>query len=866
MVPFTSNDIVLRMAFAFFYFYGFTTSQFVPLSSSDIYKNHTFLAPSFGSQLGCNIASWFSTYHQKNMFMITYFEAIPGQAPLLKSDLLSFSTNHSHSVHRHIATFNISDTLHTDSTIQNDAHLMDVALSSSHIMILSQVGDSSRGSEHLFYRIISNYQSNTDDIRISAMKIWSIPYSSADQSAHYTKVTAAKLYGSDVFIIVYVNYNQLRNFVVNANTAEPLSLDPNILASWQNCMYIGCPSDESILLTAIKVRASKTNERFLIVWSARYYSNDVESVRASLYTNDGAVVNSITIIEQQLREGLYLYRLYDSISFNISTQIGLYGILYYDTSATSNNRICVRILDDSASHLLADFIMIDVKEQAADTIQSATLRVLDLATPPPYKLYLVVSWTYDSDNNPGAVYIQMLEFSWTSSMDQYHLSTVDVPYEVFSIDQTWKRVCVGSVDNLLLVASFGDSEETYTQLLTTTITTNPTVAPTNYPTITPTKHPTNTPTDYPSKAPVTVNPTKYPTVTPTKNPTDTTKAPTSDEPTAYTKRPSLSPIVSEKIVMQQKENDKQYLFVLIAMPFIIFCGYRVKQYYMSFVVVDKALILIIGICRFDGDGFNELPGVEDNVNALRRLWFDTYHYTVKICNENTLKCNKRDIIRFIDKYKHLLEDTNYKAVIVHILSHGSGDDSFVTSDLKTMRTSFFEHELITITEFAGHPQLIKLIFHHACRGHADYFEAQEVDSYSNKYPVELKEIVSNKEYGDSKAVPLRTAADMSLLSGINRKPRKEADPHSNCAVLYGTIEDRALSDDGHFTESICKVFGRNSRNLIKRDLYCLIRNIGSDLESRTKSAQICSSKGIGTLRNKIRFQKCTNKIRYRETN
>eukprot|EP01083_Nonionella_stella_P158249 514820_1 len=107
---------------------------------------------------------------------------------------------------------------------------------------------------------------------------------------------------------------------------------------------------------------------------------------------------------------------------------------------------------------------------------------------------------------------------------------------------------------------------------------------------------------------------------------------------------------------------------------------------------------------------------------------------------------------FVDKYKHLLEDTNYKAVIVHILSHGSGDDSFMTSDMKTMQTSFFEHELITATEFAGHPQLIKLIFHHACRGHADYSVAPQNDQsrqieLSNRLSVEVTEIVSLKEYG-----------------------------------------------------------------------------------------------------------------------
>eukprot|EP01083_Nonionella_stella_P306688 1075054_1 len=149
-----ASDIVLLTVITF---YGFmiTTSQFVHLSPSNVYSNHTFVLLSsfysFGESLGCNIESWYSAYDQNNIFMMSYFEAVPGrETPILKSDLLSFSTNHSHSVHRHIATFNISDTLHTDSNIQNYIHIMDVVLSSYSIMILSQDRDTS-GDEHLYY-------------------------------------------------------------------------------------------------------------------------------------------------------------------------------------------------------------------------------------------------------------------------------------------------------------------------------------------------------------------------------------------------------------------------------------------------------------------------------------------------------------------------------------------------------------------------------------------------------------------------------------------------------------------------------------------------------------------------------------------
>eukprot|EP01083_Nonionella_stella_P083979 232311_1 len=849
-------------------FYGFTACQFIPLSSSDIFNNHINSVETVESMMECNIASWYSSYYQKNVFMLSYFDWIlvhndectecdAYQIPLLTSNLLSFSTNYSYHLYK---SFNISE--HAINM-----EMMEIVLSSSSIMVLSQASDKS--GQYLLYHIISNLQRTPiQNISISPIKIWQTPSDVAsdtwsDQgSGHAGLVTASKLYGSDLFIIVYENYNSLLRYMVNETTPYFLSSPKPLISQIDSSVSDEC--DDCAFVNGIKVRASKTTEMYLIVWSADYYLDDDfymcdHVVRASLYKNDGSVVNSmIDIATKTTVSTHYLYMLYDVIAFNISVETGFYAILYYDMWL---NRLCVRILDDLASDLVGNDTITNVRNKGMGNlvpVSSATIRALDLVSPPrtSHKLYFVVSWsateTFRSD---GAVYIQMFEFSWAPSMEPYHLYPVDDPFKVFSTEtDRLRKHGMDSVGNQLLVCMDSEySRKIYTQLLTTTITENPTAAPSKYPSSAPTKHPSDptvVPTNTPSKAPVTTN---KPTNAPTNNPTNSTK------------EPSRAPIGSEKIIVQ-KENKKQYLLLLITIPFIIFCAYRMKQY-MSFVIVDKALILIIGICEFSGDQLSDLPGIESNVDDLRRLWFDTYRYTVKVCNESTLKCTKRDILRFIDKYKHLLEDASYKAVIVHILSHGSGDDSFMTSDLKTMQTSFVEHELITTTEFAGHPEVIKLIFHHACRGHADYFEAQQIErgsnKFSNKFSLELKEIRSNRECNQNKAghVPLRS--DSSLL--FHRKQRKEADAHSNCAVLYGTIEDRALSDDGHFTESICQVFGANSRNLIKRDLYGLIRQIGDDLEDRTHSAQICTSKGIGTLRNKIRFENCTKKMQYWET-
>eukprot|EP01083_Nonionella_stella_P203584 742789_1 len=645
-------DCIVLLTLITIILYGHTASQFISLSPSRIYNNHPSPILLFGS-LGCDIESWYSAYDQRKMFMISYFEAIPGQMPLLQSDLLSFSSamDYAYSIQ---TSFNISDTLHTDSNIQNDIHLMDVVLSSSSIMILSQVSDSS-GAEHLFYRIISNYQYNTQNIHISAMKIWKIPYSSSSGPTDYAQVTAAKLYASNTFIIVLFvqNYTHLFNYLVDANSAEPISTTPNILQS---------PLDDgiSIVVTAVRVRASKTHSMYLVVWSVRYYDQSVEgldAIEAALYKNDNSMVKSISIMSATSYEGQYLYTLYDAISFNISTQTGFYAILYYDTSVPPFNRLCVRMVDDFASHLFDnDLVILEVKEQANDAIQSARIRVLDLVESLSHKLYLAVSWSYNKATDlDAAVYIQLIEFSWTvSARKGYHLEAVDIPYSIlFSDDQTW-RVCMDSIHNQLLVASVGNESTMHIQLLSTTLQTNlPTSSPTS-----PTNAPTNTPTNAPTN--VTTNAPTSTTNTPThtyknKSTNAPTKSPTNRTTTDASIPPSVSPTHRGNIIVEKENGEHYALFSLMAIPFMMFCCYRIKQY-MNFVIVDKALVLIIGICHFNADTLSDLPGIELNVNDLRRLWFDTYHYTVKICNENTLKCTKRDILRFIDKYKHLLAD------------------------------------------------------------------------------------------------------------------------------------------------------------------------------------------------------------------
>eukprot|EP01083_Nonionella_stella_P134328 408811_1 len=405
----------------------------------------------------------------------------------------------------------------------------------------------------------------------------------------------------------------------------------------------------------------------------------------------------------------------------------------------------------------------------------------------------------------------------------------------------------------------------------------PSSPPTSKPTSAPTDSPTFSPTDAPSLSP-TVPPTFTPTDSPTDSPTD-----------APTFAPSEGKSPSIVTIIQKSKDNRYFLLLLLLCPFIIFCGYRVRRY-MSFVAVDKALVLIIGIAHFDGNELTELLGIKSNVNELKELWINMYHYTVKICNENTLRCNKRDVIKFIDVQKDELHDTTYKAVIVHILSHGFERDIFMTSDLKTIQTEFIEHELITTAQFVEHPGLIKLIFHHACRGSADYFPGNNpyVDRpvskkrvctwchckcfvhksiktkhkkvYGDKHNELAIPLIETEEYKVSEvsqrmrgsAAPLRSFSDTFSI----QSQMEEIDVHSNCVVLYGNIEERCLSDAGQFTTSICRTFHKNANEIIKPDFHTLIRQIGNDMEISTNNAQICTSKGIGTLRTRIRFEQC----------
>ncbi len=275
-------------------------------------------------------------------------------------------------------------------------------------------------------------------------------------------------------------------------------------------------------------------------------------------------------------------------------------------------------------------------------------------------------------------------------------------------------------------------------------------------------------------------------------------------------------------------NDLLYLLIIPIIIIIIVIVYCRKQYMNAF-IVDKALVLIIGCSQFD-DKKKYLPGVKRNVDDLTNLW-RKYNYHVLRCNIDTLYCTKRDIIKFVEN-KLKLFDNSYKCVIVHVISHGSSN-SFTSSDLKEIKLDFIRHELIEAAEEADNLGLIKIIFHHACRGTVDYH-------------------IGNNEIRHQQQ--RRVTLNIRIRGSTNHTSSDDISYDSNCITIYGNISGRSMSDNGYFTQCICDAFGKNVEKLIKATFNELMVDIGRSLERITNHAELCTVKA--TVRfDSIRFVK-----------
>eukprot|EP01083_Nonionella_stella_P176836 619825_1 len=268
-------------------------------------------------------------------------------------------------------------------------------------------------------------------------------------------------------------------------------------------------------------------------------------------------------------------------------------------------------------------------------------------------------------------------------------------------------------------------------------------------------------------------------------------------------------------------------------------------------------------------------------------------------NYKLLNGAKKMIIDFIDEHADKLASDDYDCVIVHILTHGSEDDRFTTHDLKQMKSSeFIEHEL---GSSCADPDMVKLIFHHACRGEADYSDFVQTEIRNRTGPKhaaagEAKQDVEEEEkkevtvpWAHKKTMATKghyvsvcqdsTEIEMVISSGLHsltRGTQSQSDNQNsnglsgdaNWVTIYGTKSGNTMSDLGPFTDCICDAFKANACRRKKKNFRDLVTEIGTNLKKKTNGAQMADDKGgIGRLNHvQLRLEKQKNKPAGNESN
>ena len=275
------------------------------------------------------------------------------------------------------------------------------------------------------------------------------------------------------------------------------------------------------------------------------------------------------------------------------------------------------------------------------------------------------------------------------------------------------------------------------------------------------------------------------------------------------------------------------------------------------------MVWMIGIAKFHFDnGDSNLSNDRNNIQKLINLWRKHYNYDVFVCKPESLDCSKEDIIDFVDECTKRLSEGAYNGVIVHIISHGSKGDYFISSDNQQISLDFIKHEVINET---GNEDLVKVIFYHACRGNTDLhltgnkpeeFQSHQDDSHNSCCRLCRKSDDKYLDYeppsngiemvtGYSKDSITKASVSSRKWSDVSRsKPeRKNTAAESNLIVIYGNIDNSTVSSAGYFTQCIYDTFKGNVAKWIKKDFLSLIIKIGWDLEEKTEQAEICTISG-----------------------
>eukprot|EP01084_Bolivina_argentea_P082986 150247_1 len=457
----------------------------------------------------CNIQSWYSAVQNTNVFMLTFQaeENTNAQEADVKSNLISFDSSHKYYEQK---TIQINDLSETGFNI----YLRGVAASSSSILILSTFYDNVLyDTTYLLYRLVNNYKHDVKNINMSKIKTIKL-----DNDEYFEMTNTAKLFNSDLYIIVYITQfsvpsgynNSFYAYFVNEASDDLISSVPALLHSY----YV----EPWILSSVMAIASSKISEKYLIAFSMRTnavpYSGWCSNITGILLKNDGTILKSKFLMNQKSQ--LECLCKLDIISFNISYDLGFYALMYHDRSESPDERLWISILDDFGDHIFNNDTMLSVEIQIGNDIDSFQLSQLELAmdTVDQNKLYLIAVWTYvhvSAIQGKGDLYIQLLQFTWSDFYTEYHFDTVGEPYKVSSTNDPLNGIsgdysnyaCVGSIDNQILVARTS-GQPTYIYVLSADInmTELSTITPT---TISPTYAQSTSPND-PSTS-NTVNPT-----------------------------------------------------------------------------------------------------------------------------------------------------------------------------------------------------------------------------------------------------------------------------------------------------------------------------------------------------------------------
>lgn len=286
--------------------------------------------------------------------------------------------------------------------------------------------------------------------------------------------------------------------------------------------------------------------------------------------------------------------------------------------------------------------------------------------------------------------------------------------------------------------------------------------------------------------------------------------------------------------LPESEEALSVIYVAIGSSFGVFilvlcliCGWKRFQYNKAR-IINNALVLIIGISRFDKETL--LSGVPNCVQTLMDLWKNTYKYhDIIVCNSDTLYCTKDDIIDFIDNNVAKLKENTYECIMVHVISHGKGDGKeFITSDSKTMGLGFIKHE---INDAVNDASVIKVIWSHTCRGQAD-------GVFDGRGKIEGDGMTIGEQSNQGDEIK-ESVADMARGTGDNNDSAKDA----NWAIIWGNIEGRKVSDSSYFAKCICDEFENNANKMwiLKEKFRSMITRIRNNLIKETDGGHIAEN-------------------------